>query len=730
MSRTSDLVDFLTTSDQLHVPSMRFALRSVVGRKAYGDHLQDDEDQLLQLVGRALIWHDDMIVELWMKFKNYKDFNFEIDLHNPDSLRSLLRQHGPTQWHIYKSEVLALWQREPHLVKCVMNEALLALNFPVLRHLGQHPNLEHVASLYCLSPLEKEILECVVTAHQWPRFREFLKYLPMSSMVSTWEIFSSMVGCTAQELQVALEPTGRLRSSDLVILDRAPNHMEEFVRLGPVADCLFLIHAASRDALRAKVLNVVEAPVLKITDFPHLSDEFRWIANCLRSAIQTRAKGVNVLLQGPAGTGKTQLARLLVQATEASGIKATEITNNENPIIEVQERLERYEWTQKILQTHPGAIIVYEGVGKAANYCESVLNDRLEKCSIPTIWIADDTYKLADSVLSRFVFHLKTTPLPISARRHIVGQIAGSFVNDPSKLEAIANSTDISPAQVAMAAKFCRLSTSEDSPVLVDAFLRAVDASQRAKGRSPVGVTKSMIASDWDIDVLNLEASAPLPRILECLRRAGSASLAFHGVPGTGKTSLAAHIANMLDRPLFTRRVSDLASKWLGETEKSIAAMFRDAESENAILFLDEADSFFRDRRLARASWEVTQVNELLQQIDSFKGIFICATNLIDDIDTAALRRFTFKIKFLALDDRRRQRMLASYALSDANAAIPQPISDRLAALSQLAPGDFATVRRQEILINEHFSLDQWISELEREHTYRMPHAKQRAAFI
>ncbi len=158
--------------------------------------------------------------------------------------------------------------------------------------------------------------------------------------------------------------------------------------------------------------------------------------------------------------------------------------------------------------------------------------------------------------------------------------------------------------------------------------------------------------------------------------------------------------------------------------------MFREATAENAVLLLDEGDSFLRDRRLARASWEVTQVNELLQQMESFKGVFICATNLMEDIDSAALRRFTFKVKFLPLDDPRRRRMLARFALSNADADLPRPICDRLSALSELAPGDFATVRRQEVLIDERFSLEAWITELEREHALRNPSLKRRVGFV
>ena len=74
--------------------------------------------------------------------------------------------------------------------------------------------------------------------------------------------------------------------------------------------------------------------------------------------------------------------------------------------------------------------------------------------------------------------------------------------------------------------------------------------------------------------------------------------------------------------------------------------MFADAEKAKAILFLDEADSMIRDRSGASRSWEVTQVNEMLTQMENFKGIFIAATNFEGDLDTASRRRFALKVKF------------------------------------------------------------------------------------
>ena len=70
------------------------------------------------------------------------------------------------------------------------------------------------------------------------------------------------------------------------------------------------------------------------------------------------------------------------------------------------------------------------------------------------------------------------------------------------------------------------------------------------------------------------------------------------------------------------------------------------------MLLLDEADSFLRSRRMAERHYEVSEVNEMLQGMERFGGLFICTTNLFEDLDEAALRRFTFKLRFHVLDGR------------------------------------------------------------------------------
>ena len=106
----------------------------------------------------------------------------------------------------------------------------------------------------------------------------------------------------------------------------------------------------------------------------------------------------------------------------------------------------------------------------------------------------------------------------------------------------------------------------------------------------------------------------------------------------------------------------------------------------------------------------------MLQGMERFAGIFVCTTNLMDRIDQAALRRFTFKIKFLPLTASQRERMFVTEALGGDAGRLTPDIAARLARLEQLCPGDFAAVKRQVTILAVAFSAQEFLDQLEAEH--------------
>lgn len=120
----------------------------------------------------------------------------------------------------------------------------------------------------------------------------------------------------------------------------------------------------------------------------------------------------------------------------------------------------------------------------------------------------------------------------------------------------------------------------------------------------------------------------------------------FYGPSGTGKTMAAEGVAHELGLKLKKITASDLLSKWVGETENNIRKTFEDSQNDGHVLFIDEAEGLMSSRENGQRSWELTQVNEFLRQIEDYEGILILATNHRDLIDPAMARRFLFHVEF------------------------------------------------------------------------------------
>jgi winged helix domain-containing protein/ATPase family protein associated with various cellular activities (AAA) len=137
----------------------------------------------------------------------------------------------------------------------------------------------------------------------------------------------------------------------------------------------------------------------------------------------------------------------------------------------------------------------------------------------------------------------------------------------------------------------------------------------------------------------------------------------FCGPPGTGKTMAAEVIANVLAVDLLKIDLSQIVSKYIGETEKNLRQLFDQAASANAILFFDEADALLGKRsdvKDAHDRYANTETAYLLQKMEEYPGITILATNLRQNMDAAFTRRMRFIVDFPFPEDEDRLRIWRS----------------------------------------------------------------------
>ncbi|BED93029.1 MAG: AAA family ATPase [Candidatus Paraimprobicoccus trichonymphae] len=126
-------------------------------------------------------------------------------------------------------------------------------------------------------------------------------------------------------------------------------------------------------------------------------------------------------------------------------------------------------------------------------------------------------------------------------------------------------------------------------------------------------------------------------------------SLLFSGRSGTGKTLAAQVIANELGLELYKINLSQIISKYIGETEKNLNKIFQEAKESNVILLFDETDALFGKRTMIKDSHDKhanVETSFLLQKMEEYEGVIIMTTNFLDNIDRAFFRRISYTLKF------------------------------------------------------------------------------------
>lgn len=555
-------------------------------------------------------------------------------------------------------------------------------------------NMDFLGRCYDLSREEKDILGLLVLFKAEPTLCNALNYFDFSSrrIKLVMEMLSFLLSISLEKVGAIFREKKSLAFVKILEENErcGQEDFEDYFEFNfPCTVECFLTTKLSFEWFVSKLMKKEEPSSLSFDNYDYLPEIREVVLPYLKSVRKSSVKGVNILLYGPSGTGKTQLSKLLALA---SGFDLYSPLDN-GFAEKSSKRFEFWKQANMFLKNEPSAaILIDEGddffnadVTESGRSNKYFINSELENNPRPTIWTSNSLNNMDSSMIRRFNLIVKVSNPPKNYLRDLAEEKFRGFLSEKN-ISLIAETQNLSPAVISQTAAIASKIASKGANISEKYLMKLISDILQAQGFNKIA-NKS--ESDHFYDHRLTNSGADLKAILEGLRQNGSGRLCLYGPSGTGKTAFGKWAAKELGKPLILKKASDLLSCYVGETEQLIAEAFEEAEREGAVLLIDEADSFLNTRSLAQHSWEVTRVNEFLTQMENFEGIFIATTNLMDILDEACMRRFDLKAKFDFVTPDQAANLLRLYA-KKLSLELSEENFESLSKLDFLTPGDFS----------------------------------------
>lgn len=475
----------------------------------------------------------------------------------------------------------------------------------------------------------------------------------------------------------------------------------------------------SRSEFVGSVARAMPASTLECHDFSYMQKDLDMLLDYCKNA-----KSPSIFLYGKPGVGKNEIAALLAKELNR---ELWEIHNLKNGKVE-DKRYEQFVRAQTMLDKDRAMILLDE--------CEDIfptlyalffenkpskntLNKMLESVKIPSIFLSNSA-AIDPAFLRRFDIVLEIHAPPQEKKQEILQKaLQSQGIKVDSRIMRQMSESSLSQGVLLQACKVAKTlaknratqSAKERQKSIRESLIQVLNEHLKLQGQKLISTSKPK-SLPYDMSLIN--ASVDMQSLCERIKSVCGARdskesatadstqgirILAHGMAGSGKSEFAKALAKELNKPIMLKRASDLLSMWVGGSEQNIAAAFREAEKRGAILVLDEVDSFLQDRSGASRSWEISQVNETLTQMENFSGIFIATTNFMDNLDRASIRRFDMKVEFKPLDCARLKQAFSLYAkhlgISDYAVFLESTSAKRaLEKLENICFGDFALIAR------------------------------------
>lgn len=523
-------------------------------------------------------------------------------------------------------------QARIHLKHCYQRTEKIAATIKLPHPLAD--NINQLTAQVGLSQVESQILAFAVLMHTQRLLETACGWLEKLNKFKVYHLLSVLLGFTEFEIREALSRHSVLSQTALVVLrDDRYSGLGSMLNLlsGSFAERLMTEKGSPVDWLRDMIIPS-QPPHLSLADYPHLQDQLDFLLPYLRKAVDAKQNGINVFLYGAPGTGKTQLSRVLAQYLGCPLYEVASENEEGNPV-NGDQRLRACRTAQAFFQHSPSLMLFDEvedvfndSYGSSAQTCKAWMNRLLEENPVATFWLGNSIKSIDPAFMRRFDWVIELAISPKAQRERIIRENCASVLTDKA-IKRLAACEELAPAVITRSAKVIGTLADQFSVERLSSALQdLMDKTLIAQGHKGLNSDTAVRLPDF-YDPALLNCDADLTQIAVGIKRHGSARICLFGPPGTGKSAYSRWLAEYLGKPLHVKRGSDLLSMWISGTEQNIAQAFQEAEQDNAVLQIDEVDSFLQERNTSQHSWEITCVNEMLTRMESYNGVFIASTN-------------------------------------------------------------------------------------------------------
>ncbi|EDQ02031.1 AAA family ATPase [Shewanella benthica] len=605
---------------------------------------------------------------------------------------------------------------------------LLKRHFKSIANCHQHDAINHNSQVFAealnLPPRAWKFISLIAVLEANTGLAEFVRQI-MPHDSSAANMLAAMAGLDENSLDsimVALNQTGIFEPCCINMLDfiTLPRALVDRL-VGSKVDCY--------TELIEPIMHFKGPSVLKLKDFAYLEPDTLY--RFLNVTVNESAIGINVLFYGAPGTGKTQLSMVLADILGASLIAIKSLGDNINerePAFGSRTsssnlRLQYHQLIQHLISPHDKNLLlvdecenIFEQGISARGNGKDTLHSLLETNAIPTIWITNHIDLVPESCIRRFSYVLNVTVPDNRILEQLMDKEFKGLRVSRSFKARLATQANLVPAHISNASMVahCITATTKAAEHTIE---NLITATLEASGHETTTATYRP-QLPFSVDYLNIKGgNQAIGQLQHAIEHQSDIRTLLLGFSGTGKTAVVHHLAKVTNRGLTTIRCSDVLDKYIGESEKNLARIFKEATANNHILFFDEIDSLLLDRTGLRNSWEIQQVNELLTQLEAFNQPFFAATNYATRLDKAVMRRFDFKLSFEYLTANQVQRLYKSVT---ARSTLTHAVSSALNKLQNLTPGEFAILARRQRISSTKLSDEECLDILSTENNRKI----------